>query len=58
MNSQPIFLDVAEREPELLAHHYTEAEATVDRALEYWKRAANRAASSLAYVELALGTCG
>jgi class 3 adenylate cyclase/predicted ATPase len=47
------FPEVAEREPELLAHHYTEAEAT-DPALEYWKRAANRAASSLAYVE-ALG---
>jgi class 3 adenylate cyclase/predicted ATPase len=47
------FPEIAEREPELLAHHYTEAEAT-DRALEYWRRAANRAASSLAYVE-ALG---
>jgi predicted ATPase/class 3 adenylate cyclase len=47
------FPDVVEREPELLAHHYTEAEA-IDRALEYWRRAANRAASGLAYVE-ALG---
>ena len=47
------FPDIAEREPELLAYHYTEAEVT-GRALEHWKRAANRAASSLAYVE-ALG---
>ncbi len=44
------FPDVAEREPELLAHHYSEAEIT-DRALEFWRRAANRAAASLAYVE-------
>ena len=47
------FPDVAEREPELLAHHYSEANMT-DRALEFWRRAANRAAAGLAYVE-ALG---
>jgi class 3 adenylate cyclase len=47
------FPDVVQREPELLAHHYTEAEMT-DRALEFWQRAANRAAAGLAYVE-ALG---
>lgn len=47
------FPDVVEREPELLAYHYSEAEVS-DRALEYWRRAANRAASGLAYVE-ALG---
>ena len=47
------FPDVVEREPELLAHHYTEAEVT-DRALEFWRRAAERAAAGLAYVE-ALG---
>ena len=47
------FPDVAAREPELLAHHYSEAEMT-DRALEFWRRAANRAAAGLAYVE-ALG---
>ena len=47
------FPEVVEREPELLAHHYTEAEV-IDRALEFWRRAANRAAASLAYVE-ALG---
>jgi class 3 adenylate cyclase len=47
------FPDVVEREPELLAHHYSEAEV-IDRALEYWGSAANRAASGLAYIE-ALG---
>ena len=44
------FPDVAEREPELLAHHYSEAEMT-DRALEFWRCAANRAAARLAYIE-------
>jgi predicted ATPase/class 3 adenylate cyclase len=47
------FPDVAEREPELLAYHYSEAEIA-DRAIEFWRRAANRAAGGLAYVE-ALG---
>jgi predicted ATPase len=47
------FPDVAEREPELLAQHYTEAES-IDRALEFWRRAADRASASIAYVE-ALG---
>ena len=44
------FPDAVEREPELLAHHYTEAEVT-DRALEFWRRAAERAAAGLAYVK-------
>jgi class 3 adenylate cyclase/predicted ATPase len=44
------FPDIAETEPELLAYHYTEANA-VDRALTYWRRAADRAAARLAYVE-------
>lgn len=47
------FPEVAETEPELLAHHYTEAHL-VDRALKYWRQAAERAAAGLAYVE-ALG---
>ena len=47
------FPEVAETEPELLAHHYTEANL-VDRALAYWRRAAERAAKRLAYIE-ALG---
>jgi class 3 adenylate cyclase/predicted ATPase len=47
------FPEVAETEPELLAHHYTEANV-VDRALAYWRQAAERAAARLAYIE-ALG---
>ena len=47
------FPEIAETEPELLAHHYTEANL-VDRALAYWRQAAERAAKRLAYVE-ALG---
>ena len=47
------FPEVAETEPELLAHHYTEANL-VDRALAYWRQAAERAATRLAYIE-ALG---
>jgi predicted ATPase/class 3 adenylate cyclase len=47
------FPEVAETEPELLAHHYTEANL-VDRALSYWRQAAERAAARLAYIE-ALG---
>jgi class 3 adenylate cyclase/predicted ATPase len=47
------FPEVGETEPELLAHHYTEANA-VDRALAYWRQAAERAATRLAFIE-ALG---
>jgi class 3 adenylate cyclase/predicted ATPase len=47
------FPEVVETEPELLAHHYTEA-SVVDLALACWRRAAERAAARLAYVE-ALG---
>ena len=47
------FPEVVETEPELLAHHYTEANL-VDRALAYWRQAAERAAARLAYIE-ALG---
>ena len=47
------FPEVAETEPELLAHHYTEANLA-DHALSYWRRAAERAAARLAYIE-ALG---
>ena len=48
-----LFPEVAETEPELLAHHYTEAHL-IDRALAYWRQAAERAAKRLAYIE-ALG---
>jgi class 3 adenylate cyclase/predicted ATPase len=47
------FPEIAETEPELLAHHFTEANL-VDRALAYWRKAAERAAKRLAYIE-ALG---
>jgi class 3 adenylate cyclase/predicted ATPase len=47
------FPEIAETEPELLAHHYSEANL-VDRALGYWRQAAERAAARLAYIE-ALG---
>ena len=47
------FPEVVASEPELLAHHYTEA-GIVDRALTSWRQAADRAAARSAYVE-ALG---
>jgi predicted ATPase len=47
------FPEVVANEPELLAHHYTEANV-VDRALAFWRQAADRAVARLAYVE-ALG---
>jgi class 3 adenylate cyclase/predicted ATPase len=42
--------DLARNEPEVLAHHYTEA-GLVDRALDFWRRAAERASASLAHAE-------
>ena len=45
------FPEVAATEPELLAHHYTEANV-VDRALACWRKAAERATARLAYVEV------
>ena len=47
------FPEVVITEPELLAHHYTEANVA-DRALACWRQAADRAVARLAYVE-ALG---
>jgi class 3 adenylate cyclase/tetratricopeptide (TPR) repeat protein len=47
------FSEVVAAEPEVIAHHFTEAQI-IDRALEFWRHAANRATSRLAYVE-ALG---
>ena len=44
------FPDLARTEPEVLAHHYTEAEA-VERALDFWRIAAERATASLAHAE-------
>jgi predicted ATPase len=47
------FPEVAETEPEVLAHHYAEANL-IDRALGFLHRAAERAAARLAFIE-ALG---
>ena len=44
------FPDVAERQPELLARHFTEA-ALVDRAIDYWLKAGNLALSRSANAE-------
>jgi hypothetical protein len=42
--------EVVEGQPELLAHHFTEAGLN-DRALEYWQRAGERALRNAAYQE-------
>jgi class 3 adenylate cyclase/predicted ATPase len=44
------FPDVARSEPEVLAHHYTEADVT-ERALHFWCAAAAKASASLAHAE-------
>jgi predicted ATPase len=44
------FAERVETEPELLAHHFTEA-AITDPALDYWLRAGQRAVERCAYVE-------
>lgn len=44
------FPDVKDGEPELLAHHYTEA-GLAEAAVEHWQRASRRAMQRSAYVE-------
>lgn len=44
------FPDTVSHQPELLAHHYTEAHLA-DRAIGYWQRAGRRAGERAAYVE-------
>src|SRR5262249_30389097 len=44
------FLETAETQPELLAHHYTEA-GLVEQAIPYWQQAGQRATQRSAYVE-------
>jgi predicted ATPase/tRNA A37 threonylcarbamoyladenosine biosynthesis protein TsaE len=44
------FPDVCEAQPELLAHHYTQAGLT-EQAVGYWQRAGQRALQRSAYVE-------
>ena len=44
------FPDLAETQPELLAHHYTEA-GLAEQAVAYWQRAGQQANARAAYVE-------
>jgi predicted ATPase/class 3 adenylate cyclase len=44
------FLDVAEKQPELIAHHFTEADLGA-QAIPYWQRAGQRALERAANVE-------
>jgi predicted ATPase len=44
------FLDIVETQPELLAHHYTEA-GVAEQALPYWQRAGERAIQHSAHAE-------
>jgi predicted ATPase len=44
------FPDLVETQPELLAHHYTEADLA-QQAVEYWQRAGKRSHARSAYVE-------
>jgi predicted ATPase len=44
------FPETAETQPELLAHHYTEA-GCQERAVDYWQRAGARASQRSAYAE-------
>jgi predicted ATPase len=44
------FPDIAESQPELLAHHY-DAAGMADRAIAYWQRAAARSSAAFNYAE-------
>src|SRR3989454_1551955 len=44
------FPDLAETQPELLAHHYTEA-SLAEQAVGYWQRAGERSNARSAYME-------
>src|SRR5207247_6403563 len=44
------FPEVCETQPELLAHHYTEA-GLIEQSVAYWHKAAQRAIERSAYVE-------
>ena len=44
------FSDIKETQPELLAHHYTEA-GLIEQAIPYWQRAGQRASQRSAHVE-------
>ena len=44
------FPETVETQPELLAHHYTEA-GLIEQAIPYWQKAGERATQRSAYVE-------
>ncbi|NOT53291.1 MAG: AAA family ATPase, partial [Deltaproteobacteria bacterium] len=44
------FVDTAESQPELVAHHYTEA-GLIAQAVPYWQKAGERAVDRSAYIE-------
>jgi class 3 adenylate cyclase/predicted ATPase len=44
------FVEIAEAEPELVAHHYTEA-SVIEQAVSYWHKAGQRASERSAHVE-------
>jgi predicted ATPase len=44
------FVEISETQPELMAHHYTEA-GLIEQALPYWQKAGERASQCSAYVE-------
>src|SRR4029453_7907031 len=44
------FSEIRETQPELLAHHYTEAGCTA-QAIPYWQQASQRAIERSAYIE-------
>ena len=44
------FPETKETQPELLAHHYTEA-GLIEQAIPYWQQAGERATQRSAYVE-------
>ena len=44
------FAETVETQPELVAHHYTEA-GLLEQAIPYWQKAGQRATQRSAYVE-------
>ncbi len=44
------FIDISATQPELVAHHYTEA-GLIEQAIPYWQKASERAVDRSAYVE-------
>ena len=49
---EQLFADLVERQPELLAHHFTQAEL-LDQAIQFWRRAGMRSVARSAHSEAA-----